>query len=128
MRLRVLLHGGGRSFDAATDQHRMFAQRWNGASFSAQPIAHPPGLDHASLIGVSCTSPTFCTAVGSSFAAEVAQFLGRTWDGTPWGPDSVPLPAGGIGSGGLRGVSCTGSSSCTAVGDRNGTEFVALIR
>jgi hypothetical protein len=40
------------------------AERWNGTSWAIQATPNPSGVKASSLIGVSCTSATACTAVG----------------------------------------------------------------
>jgi len=74
------------------------------------------GLD--SLTGVSCTSSTYCAAVG--WYAPNSYTLGHTlieaWDGTTWSIEPSPDPsnAGDI----LNGVSCTSPTSCMASGSK----------
>jgi hypothetical protein len=41
-------------------------ERWNGTTWSTQLPATVPGAGISGLFGVSCTSPTACTAVGNS--------------------------------------------------------------
>ena len=41
------------------------AERWNGASWAIQPIPTPRGGGDLLIYDVSCTSATFCTAVGT---------------------------------------------------------------
>jgi hypothetical protein len=62
------------------------------------------GNDHGgyTLDGVSCTSSTACTAVGTGV---------YRWDGGRWSAQPAP-----IGADELSGVSCTSTSACTAVG------------
>ena len=86
---------------------RTFATGW-----TVQTTATPesPGQ----LYDVSCTSPSECTAVGTSTA--------QRWDGSKWKTQA--------GAGGLIGVSCVSSAACFAVGGTvsefwNGTEWKA---
>jgi hypothetical protein len=88
--------------------------------------------------GVSCTSGTACTAVGSSgplifgpaggpgrpFAAKAQRLAATTvntrtlaerWGGTHWRIEQTPNPAGSSVST-LAAVSCTSQRACTAVG------------
>jgi hypothetical protein len=65
---------------------------------------------------VSCTSASACSAVGSyvnSSGVEVT--LAERWNGTSWSIQSTPNPTEAKGNV-LRGVSCTSSSACVAVG------------
>jgi len=45
----------------------------------------------------------------------VEEPLAETWDGTEWALRTAPVPAGAA-EGNLKGVSCTSSTQCTAVG------------
>ncbi len=106
---------------------RIFTARWNGTSFSTQQLDQPAGADRAHLRAVSCTSSTACYAVGSRTGGGITHYFARSWNGASWVDDSLPAPDGGIGSGGLLGVSCAGSN-CTAVGYRNSSQAVTLSR
>jgi hypothetical protein len=74
------------------------------------------------LTGISCTSRTFCMAIGIASSGDYAQ----TWNGTNWNVTTTfQSPPG---SGVIRSVSCV-STDCVAVGyggdpaDDNATEF-----
>jgi len=75
------------------------------------------------LLGISCTSGTACTAVGSSggvtasFAPAVQKIttLAERWDGTHWRIEPTPNPASASFSV-LNGVTCSSRRACTAVG------------
>jgi hypothetical protein len=86
------------------------AESWDGSSWSIQPTEVPSGSTASYLAGVSCTSPSACTAVGQFSTTRGAQALVEFWDGTSWTVE--PTPPGG----GLSGVSCTSVTSCVAVG------------
>jgi hypothetical protein len=58
---------------------------------------------------VSCTSATFCEAVGSGPA--------YAWNGSAWTSQTIPDPAG---TGNLGGVSCASATFCEAVGEASG--------
>ena len=95
---------------------RTFAERWNGSSWVLETVPMPKGATHGELFGVSCSSRSACTAVGSygdSAGAEVP--LGNSWNGTTWAVDSLPSPSGTVESE-LASVSCTSATACTAVG------------
>jgi hypothetical protein len=95
-----------------TGTARALAERWNGTRWTIQPTPNPrPG--GAFLNGVSCTSASACTAVGSSNAGALAE----RWNGTRWAIQATPNPSQGGGS--LSGVACTSASACTAVGGSN---------
>lgn len=65
--------------------------------------------------GVSCTSSSACTAVGS-FSGKPGHevTLAARWDGKRWSRQPTPSPAGGASL--LAGVSCTSRTACIAVG------------
>jgi hypothetical protein len=94
------------------------AEMWNGSRWR---LARTPNPSRASeLSGVSCTSPTACTAVGSS--ASRARTLAERWNGTRWTVQRTPS-IGHIGYTVLTAVSCASPAACTAVGDYNGGSF-----
>jgi hypothetical protein len=91
----------------------LLAERWNGRSWSAQPIAGPA---NAQLTGVSCASATACTAVGiAPYGMGQGTLLAEIWKGRAWSMQSVPSPAGAR-SVNLFAVSCSSPTACTAVG------------
>jgi hypothetical protein len=55
---------------------KTLAERWDGTSWTIQPTPNPSGARHPSLSGVSCTSPTTCTAVGGPGSAVVERYSG----------------------------------------------------
>jgi hypothetical protein len=92
------------------------AQRWNGSKWSVQKLPETPGDLASEFIGVSCTSATACTAVGSYLESpEVQVSLAEVWNGTSWSIETTPNPPGAQVSA-LEGVSCTSSTKCIAVG------------
>lgn len=91
-------------------------QRWNGSTWSTQTTPNPASHMGSDLAGISCTSASACTAVGTSLnASRQAQPLSMRWNGTSWALDTVPLPVSAVG-GSFSGVSCTSGTHCTAVG------------
>jgi hypothetical protein len=110
------------SFAGSTGLRMTLVEQWNGSTWSIQSTPNPPGATYSSLNGVSCSSPTACTAVGnfntsSSMIAgdSVSEPLVETWDGTNWSIEPPPTPPGGP-LGTLNSVSCTAATACTAVG------------
>ena len=99
---------------------RAFVERWNGVRWSIQ--SNPAGSRPSILNGVSCTSATACTAVGSAppFVASgpVGAPLVERWDGSRWSIEPTNVFSFGPGfGGGLSGVSCASRAFCAAVGD-----------
>ena len=84
------------------------AEAWNGTAWSFRAAPSPSARDNA-LNGVSCTSASVCTAVGSSGGRTLAE----AWDGTAWTVRHTPNPQP---SSVLEAVSCTSASACTATG------------
>ena len=86
------------------------------ATWAIQPSPTPVGATDTVLSGVSCASPTACTAVGyltDDLGAGVP--LAERWDGTSWTVQPTPRLAGATSSL-LFDVSCATPRSCTAVG------------
>jgi hypothetical protein len=105
---------GGR-LDSAGNPVATLAERWNGKSWAIQSTPNPaPG----SLFGgVTCTSASFCVAVGGGPAGT--RTLAERWNGSSWTILRTPNPSSG---GGLAAVSCTSTVACTAVGDLGAAE------
>ena len=95
-------------------------ESWTDTTWSivASPDSSPADFD--ALVGVSCTTATTCTAVGSSTDGTTTSDLVVQWNGASW--YLVPLApiAGGLDAE-LAGVSCVGPSVCTAAGDTMGS-------
>jgi hypothetical protein len=87
----------------------------------SSPNPVPGGVNE--LLGVSCTSPSFCVADGSagtagSYSPAVEnsyRTLIEQWNGTTWSIAASPNTPDGFGNF-LYGVSCVGTTSCVAVG------------
>ncbi len=106
--------GGFTSGDHPT-RYVPLVERWNGTAWSVERVPAPTGVQLSSrLTGVSCTSPTACTAVGESASPDGTTPLVERWNGTTW---SIERTTGGS----LISVSCTSRVDCTAVG-RAGNE------
>jgi hypothetical protein len=104
------------------------AERWTGIAWTAAAASGSPGASPA-LYAISCTSPSFCVAVGSTVASSAGGFaaggwqssspgeaLVEAWNGSTWTVQATP--AGALAHTELSGVSCTSSTSCVAVGSR----------
>jgi hypothetical protein len=110
----------GSAIGKAARQSVNLAEAWNGTSWRVQAIPTPAGSANSSLSGVSCTSPSACTAVGDyDTAAGRVLAVAERWNGTTWRIQPVPRPARVTQ---LSGVSCPAARACTAVGyQSNGT-------
>jgi hypothetical protein len=93
------------------------AEQWNGTGWKVLATPNPRGFGVAGLGGISCPVATACMGVGSGTdpTGESSFNLAETWNGTSWSILKTPNP--GSSNNELRGVSCTGPSSCMAVGD-----------
>jgi len=93
-----------------------FTTLWNGQSWRELHAPQPPGTTDISLSGVSCTSTTFCMAVGA-FTTDpdsiVPQTLAETWNGSTW--KLIGSPTHNLTSA-FNDVSCTSPTHCTAIG------------
>lgn len=90
-----------------------FIAVWDGSGWSVVPSPNgDANLNSVNqLFSVSCTSPTFCVAVGTYNGATLIE----AWDGTVW--SVVPSPNGDInGFNALSGVSCISPLFCMSVG------------
>jgi hypothetical protein len=97
-----------------TSQDQTLVETWDGTSWTITPS--PTTSQGTVLVGVSCTSASFCESVGLYYNPE--QTLVETWDGTSW--TITPSPnVPGAQANDLLGVSCSSSSFCAAVGNSN---------
>jgi hypothetical protein len=93
------------------------AEGWNGTAWTIQATPDPATAAsgaRAEMHGVSCVSPTFCEAVGSSSVDPGA--AAWVWNGSSWAAQAI------VGSTYLTSVSCTSADYCVAVsgnGDAN---------
>ncbi len=104
------------------------SERWDGMTWTGTAGSSSAGSSPA-LYAVSCTSPSFCVAVGSTVAEAAGGFWGggwsdsnpgkalvEQWNGVTW--TVQPTPAGTEAHTELSGVSCSSDTSCVAVGAR----------
>jgi len=96
----------------ATNIGAVFAERWNGTSWTLQSTVSRAG---GILSSVSCPKSTECIAVGEYLEAGKYVPLAERWNGTAWAIQTAPNPKGSEGTW-LKSVSCTSSTACTAVG------------
>ena len=97
------------------------AEAWDGRSWSLMAVTAPVTSAESSLSGVSCSSTSFCTAVGAYTTVAAVVTLAEVWDGTAWSMQHTPNepnPSSGV-WGALNAVSCPTARYCTAVGDYN---------
>jgi hypothetical protein len=94
------------------------AERFNGTAWSIQTLAAPSNAQNITLRGVSCSSATACTAVGSYTSTSTFHSvpLAEQWNGSAWKLQTIPQPAAATGGSALSGVSCKTATTCTAAG------------
>jgi hypothetical protein len=95
------------------------AESWNGKTWKIQKTPNLPGAEPSGLIGVSCTRPANCMAVGTTGIDNSPRhaLVAEHWNGNGWDITPVPNPPGmASAGGGLESVSCTGTSACMTVG------------
>jgi hypothetical protein len=108
-------------FFKKTAPYKVLAERWNGTTWTAEAAPSPAGNEDVSMGGVSCTSATACTLVGSYENGDNQYTLAERWNGTTWAIQTTPNAAGSAESW-LTGVSCTSATACIAVGYASGTK------
>jgi hypothetical protein len=90
------------------------SETWNGKAWSVVSVAAPAGATSDQLQAVSCTSTTWCIAVGEETSGTLpVPPLVETWNGKAWSPASGPAPGYNAG---LQSVSCVSAGACSAVG------------
>jgi hypothetical protein len=88
-------------------------EKWNGSSWSIQPS---PNVGHlgSELDAVSCTSSSFCAAVGERLLRDgYLDSLAEIWNGKSWSSTHTTNESD---DNFLLGVSCTGPFNCVAAG------------
>jgi hypothetical protein len=87
-----------------------------GSTWMVQATPDRHDANRSYLLGVSCTAPGACTAVGYDITnSGIVTPLAETWDASSWTIQTVPTPTGAVTSE-LTGVSCATAGACTAVG------------
>jgi hypothetical protein len=104
------------STDAIAGPQIALAEHWNGKVWAIQKVAKFSASENGYLDGVSCTSASACTAVGS-YSAGGGETLAERWNGKVW---AIQPTLGPTNTSVLKAVSCTSASACTAVGSYHG--------
>lgn len=110
------------------------AEYWNGTKWTKKTVTNEifnisetlKPVERVNLVGLSCTSTESCTGVGSFRVEYYNESLGKrveergalveTWNGKAWAVQSIQTGTASRAEV-LRGVSCTSSLACTAVGN-----------
>jgi hypothetical protein len=106
-----------------SSSQEVFAETWNGTVWTKYTIAAPSGSQSFTLLGVSCTSPNHCLAVGYYVddTGGYEKALVEEWNGSTWtegnavdpNPRGAPYDANSE----LSAISCASPTSCVAVGE-----------
>jgi hypothetical protein len=104
--------------------HHPYASRMEetGVWRSLPPPAPSGSVSQLKLQDVSCTAAGACTAVGSYYNGTRTVTLAERLSGGEWSVQSTPNPEGSQPAE-LRGVSCSSSGECLAVGLSAGKAF-----
>ena len=106
-------------YEPTSGSDQTLIESWNGSAWSIVASPNTSPTQNNELTGVSCTSPSACTAVGYYTNAGGDQTLIESWNGSAW---SIVPSANASQVNLLLGVSCSSSSACTAVGDNNSSQ------
>jgi hypothetical protein len=85
-------------------------------SWSVSPLATVGASTSNETPAVSCSTGSFCAAVGSQGPSASSQSLAETWNGSKWSIVPTPNPTGQTAVQ-LVSVSCVGPSFCMSVGN-----------
>jgi hypothetical protein len=98
-------------------------ETWDGQDWTKEKAAVVDGAKTTRLNGVSCTSADACVAVGQlTDGSDTQMTLVESWNGTKWSAKSSANPSDAHASV-LKGVSCTASNACIAVGTSTDASF-----
>jgi hypothetical protein len=102
-------------FNTSAISESPLIEHWNGSEWTIAVDGSVGGI--ALLTGVSCSSATFCVAVGYGAAAtaHVESALIEVWNGGTWTLVAGPTVSRTVGVE-LNSISCASSRACTAVG------------
>jgi hypothetical protein len=92
---------------------RTLVERWTGAAWTIVPSPNVSSSSVSRLIGVACTGPNACAAVGWYLGAQGSTTLTETWGGASW---RIVPSANVTGNGSLDSVSCASPNDCVAAG------------
>ena len=97
----------------------VLVQIWDGSTWTTQSVPAPAGATDTALLSVSCTSSSFCVAVGAAFTGDSSSDtlpFAIMWNGLSWSMAAGLNAPSGFNDTELAGVSCTGPAWCMAVG------------
>ncbi|HTU79035.1 MAG TPA: hypothetical protein VMF09_09780 [Solirubrobacteraceae bacterium] len=105
---------------------RALAEQWDGTAWKVKTTAKLPTEDEQSWFeGVSCADASQCAVVGVQLGTTLGeQALAERLDGTKWADEVIPAPEHSLELE-LKGVSCSASDACTAVGRYKNTDVAS---
>jgi hypothetical protein len=103
----------GAIFDIGPDTATLSGKMWNGSTWQNIQFAPPPSAD-AGFEGVTCTTSTFCMAVGWFTTGGHSYPLAEEWNGTTWSVVSTSIP--GTIDTEFYAVACSSTTWCMGVG------------
>lgn len=103
------------------------AYSFNGSSWQVGSVPRPAGMNHTMMNGISCTSASFCIAVGGTedvngSSSVAAHPVAEVWNGSRWSLELPPVPAGANPMSELNDISCVATTWCEAVGQYRGPQ------
>ncbi len=106
---------------------RTLTEGWDGSMWTVQSAPTLTSDIPPRLSGVSCTSASACTAVGTyDDGSNTLLPLAERWDGSTWTTQTTPTPPGAFDTQ-FASVFCTSGTSCTAVGEYDSTSGYATL-
>src|SRR5215831_4116044 len=117
---------GSGKYDGSLRGSRALTQRWNGTAWANVGTPALAGANITDLLALSCTSASWCMAVGySASRSKATHALAERWNGSAWAIVPTPSLPNWAGSA-LTGVSCVRPTECWARGMLgNGGSFLA---
>ena len=98
------------------------AQIQNGATWELFNFGVPSGASRAEFNAVSCTSPSFCMAVGYKMVSGDDKPFAMIYNGSAWNESNTVTASNAT----LKGVSCPTSTYCVAVGSTGGSALAEV--
>lgn len=100
----------------------MMAQAQTGSAWTLYNLGIPAGASQAELNAVSCTSSSFCMAVGYKMVSGDSKPFAMAFNGSTWSDASAII----AGNAAFKGVSCPTSTYCVAVGLTGGNALAQV--
>jgi len=118
---------GNGKYDRTLGGSTALTQRWNGTAWADIGTPALAGANVTDLLALSCTSGSWCMAVGYSYSGprNAAQHaVAERWNGSAWAIVPTPSLPNWAGST-LTGVSCVTPANCWARGMSTNRSFLA---